>query len=200
MPVRTRPMIAALLLLLVTTMAATAAELLPGAASDDPIWTDKPVRVDRSKQTYERLAVDHVMTPLRIPVSSRVTVLDSTSFRDGGRLYVLTNAVAVDAKRFCRGQGGAIAVCGQKARIVLRQLVANRTLFCEQDFRVGPATFLTCTSGGKDIAQALIAAGAAWAATPEGMAAQQQAMQKKAGIWIDAECRALGRCPPVRRR
>ncbi|HEV7248270.1 MAG TPA: hypothetical protein VGN93_14920 [Shinella sp.] len=193
-------MMAWLAAFLLLPFVAAATDLRPSAASDDPIWTDKPVRVDRRKQTYERLAVEHVMTPLRIAISSRVTVLDSTSFREGDRLYVLTNAVAVEAKRFCRGEGGAIAVCGQKARIALRSLIANRTLFCQQDFRIGPAAFLTCTVRGKDIAETLIAAGAAWAATPEGVATQQRAMQQKAGIWIDADCRALGRCPPVKRR
>ena len=189
----------ALVLLLLAAAPAAAAELSPAAASDDPLWTDKPVRIDRRKQNYERLAVEHVPIPLRIRVGSRITVFDSASFRAGDRLYVLTDAVGVDPKRFCRGEGGAIAVCGQKARLALRRLVANRTLSCEEDFRVGPASFLTCTAEGKDVAEALITGGAASAATAKRAAAQKEAMRRKAGIWIDAECRSLGRCPPARR-
>ncbi len=195
-----RPWVAALLLMMLATAPAAAAELRPGVVSDDPVWTDKPVRIDRRKQTYERLAVARITIPLRIRPGSRAIFLDSTSFRDNGRLYLLTDAIAVDAKRFCRSATGTVAVCGQQARIALRRLIANRTLSCNEDFRVGSASFLTCTVGGKDIAETLVARGAAWAATPRLMPVQQEAMKQQAGIWVDAQCRSLGRCPPIRRR
>ncbi|WP_411037384.1 thermonuclease family protein [Shinella sp. BYT-45] len=187
---------AALALLLLAAVPATATELNRGPASDDPIWTDRPVRIDRRKQRYERLAVPLLPTLLRIRVSSRVNVLDSASFEDGGRLYVLTDIVPVDPSRFCRGAAGAIAVCGQQARIALRWRIANRTLSCKEDFRGGLVSFLTCRSEGKDVAEALVASGAGWAATPRLYAAQEKAMRQGTGIWMDQECLRLRRCPP----
>jgi len=195
-----RPWATAFLLLIVAMTPAAAAELRPGIVSDDPIWTDKPVHVDRQKQSFERIAVARMVVPLRIHPGSRAIVLDSTSFQTDGRLYVLTDAIAVDAKRFCRSETGAVSVCGQQARVSLRRLITNRTLFCEEDFRAGRATFLTCAVGGKDVAGALVASGAAWAATPRLMPLQQEAIRQKVGIWADPQCRSLGRCPPIKRR
>lgn len=181
----------------VLLLAALAIQGLPTTAwSDDPIWTDKPVRIDRSKQDYERVAVERRATPLGIRISSRVTVFDSTSFRENGRIHVLTAAVPVNPRRLCRSADGRIAACGQQARIHLRRLIANRTLQCTEDFRTGEVSFLSCDVGGRDLARSLVASGAAWTATPQLAAAQAEAMRQGLGIWIDAECRPLGRCPP----
>ncbi len=190
----------ALLLLLLSAAAAPAAGLEPGPTSDDPIWTDRPVRVDRKTQGYERLAVEPIVLPLRLHPTVRVTVFDSASFEDRGRLYILTDAVPVDPKRLCRDAAGTIAVCGQQARIALKRLIAGRSLTCKEDIRFAGVSFLTCAAGGRDIAETLVARGAASAATPRLAGPQRDAMREKAGIWIDAACRALGRCPPGRRR
>lgn len=189
----------ALVFLFAFTATATAAGLEPGLVSDDPIWTDKPVRIDRKKQTYERLAVEPIpLPPLRLRPTVRVTLFDSVSFQEGGQLYVLTDAVAVDPKRFCRGE--IVAACGQQARFALRRLIVNKRLTCKEDMRFASVSFVACTAGGKDIAEKLVALGAAWAATPRLASVQRDAMQRKAGIWVDAECRALGHCLPARRR
>lgn len=187
------------IVLLALAAVAEAAGLAPGLVSDDPIWTDKPVRIDRKKQTYERLAVEPIpLPPLRLRPTTRVTIFDSTSFQEGGRLYVLTDAVAVDPKRFCRGE--LVTACGQQARFSLRRLIVGKRLTCEEDIRFANLSFVTCTAGGKNIAETLVALGAAWAAAPRLAAMQQDAMRRQAGIWVDAECRALGRCPPRRKR
>lgn len=191
--------LAVMLALLAFGAMAHATGLEPGPVSNDPIWTDKPVRVDRKRQTYERLAVATVELPLRIRPTARATVFDSASFRDGGRLYVLTDAVPVDPKRFCRDGSGTVAICGQQARIALKRLIAGKSLTCEQDIRFGNVSFLTCSADGKDLAETLVAAGAASAATARLAPLQQDAMRRGAGIWVDAECRALGWCPPGRR-
>lgn len=192
--------LAQVLALLLSAVTAQAAGLESGPVSDDPIWTDKPVRIDRKAQAYERLAVEPIVLPLRLHPTARVTVFDSASFADGGRLYVLTDAVPVDPKRFCRDADGTVAVCGQQARIALRRLVAGKSLTCEEDIRFSGVSFLTCSAGGKDLAETLVATGAASAATPRLAGTQEDAMRRKTGIWIDAECRALKRCPPGRRR
>lgn len=187
---------AALGLALLQTLPALAVDLRPGAASEDPVWTDRPVRIDRSRQTYERIAVAPIVIPIRIAVSSRPTVLDGASFEDDGRLYVLTDIVPIDPQRLCRGAGGAIVVCGRRAKIILYGLVSGSVLFCKEDLRSGRVSFVTCRAKGKDLAEALVAAGLGWAATPRLQAVQDEAMRRNAGIWRDAVCLALRRCPP----
>lgn len=191
---------ALVLVLLLPAAAVHAAGLEPGPVSDDPIWTDKPMRIDRKAQAYERLAVEPIVLPLRLQPTARVTVFDSVSFADGGRLYVLTDAVPVDPKRFCRDTEGTVAICGQQARIALKRLITGKSLTCEEDIRFAGVSFLTCSAGGKDLAETLVANGAASATTPRLAGIQDDAIRRRAGIWIDAECRALGRCPPGRQR
>jgi endonuclease YncB( thermonuclease family) len=186
--------------LLLSIVAAEAAGLQPGPVSDDPIWTDKPVRIDRKTQDYERVKVERKVPPLTLKPTTRVTVFDSSSFQENGRLYVLTGAVAVNPKQLCRGDGGRIAACGQQARLFLKRLIAKRTLACREDFRMGHASFISCSVGEADLAETLVSRGAAWAATPHLDAAQQKAMAQTVGIWIDTQCRARGRCLPLKRR
>lgn len=183
-------------LALLAALPVLAAELRPGSASEEAIWTDHPVRIDRSKQTYERIAVAPIPILLRIPVSSRAVVLDGASFEDRGRIYVLTDIVPVDSKRLCRNVDGAIVVCGRRSKMLLYGLVVGRTLFCNEDFRGGRVSFVTCRSRGKDVAETLVAAGFGWAATPRLQGTQDKAMQKFSGIWRDAVCLTLRRCPP----
>ncbi|RFZ86336.1 hypothetical protein D0Y60_17330 [Shinella sp. WSJ-2] len=177
-----------------------AAGLQSGPLTDEPIWTDRPVRVDRKKQTLERVEIEQKIIPLILRPTTRVKVFDSTSFEHDGRLYVLADAVAVHPKKLCRGDDQHLVACGQQARIYFRRLIANRTLTCEQDFRLGTVSFLRCAVAETDLAQTLVTKGAAWAATPRLALQQQAAMKQRAGIWLDAECRALGRCPPPKRR
>lgn len=198
---RSRRAIAQIAALLLLPMApAQGAGLQPGPVSDDPIWTDKPVRIDRGTETYERVKVEQKIPPLTLKPTSRVTVFDSSSFQEGGRLYVLADAVAVNPRRLCRGEDRHIAACGQQARLFLKRLITNRTLACREHFRAGQAIFVSCTVRDADLAETFVSKGAAWAATSRLVASQQRAMVEKAGIWIDAECRADGRCPPQARR
>lgn len=191
---------AALLLLSLGATTLHAAGLQPGLISNDPIWTDKPVRVDRKTQDYERVVVENKIPPLTLRPTARVTVFDSTSFQDGGRLYVLTDAIAVSPRQLCRGDSGHIAACGQQARLFFKRLIANRSLICQENFRAGAAAFITCNIGEADLAETLVSKGAAWAATPRMAGVQQGAMAQTRGIWIDAECRLRGRCLPPKRR
>lgn len=191
---------AAALAVLLAAAGAMADGLPPGLVSDAPIWTEKPVRIDRRKQAYERIAVERRIMPARIRITPRVAVFDSSSFREGGHLYVLTGAVAVDPRRLCRGAGGRIAACGQQARLYLKRLITNRTLACAEDYRTGALSFVTCSLQDRDIAETLVGKGAAWAATAALRAKQDEAMRRGDGIWTDTECRAAGRCPPERRR
>jgi hypothetical protein len=193
--------VAATLLALALPAASAGADgLRPGPLSDEPIWTDRPVRVDRKVQTYERVKVERKQPSLTLRPSARVTVFDSASFQDAGRIYILTDAVAVNPKQLCRSDAGGVAACGQQARLFLKRLIAHRTLSCDVDFRAGTASFVTCRLGEADLAETLIAKGAATAARPRFAAVQERAALQAVGMWIDKACRSRGRCPPPGRR
>lgn len=192
--------IATLLLCVTSTLCAHAAGLQSGPLSDEPIWTDKPVRVDRKTQALERVAAERKTPPLVLRPTTRVKVTDSASFEQDGRFYILTDAVGVHPKQLCRGADQGLIACGQQARIYFRRLIANKMLTCREDFRIGPASYVACTVAEADLATTLVSKGAAWAATPRLMDRQKAAMTAGIGIWIDAECRHDGRCPPPKRR
>lgn len=178
-------------------MHARSSGLASGTLSDDPIWTDRPVRVDRKNQNYEPAPVEREKAfPLRIDVSPRVTVFDSASFAENGNIYVLAGAVAVSPRRICRNDKDQISACGQQARLYLKRLISNKTLECEELVRMAAVHVVSCRIAGKDLAETLVLKGAAWSATPQTTALQSESMNQKAGIWSDPRCRALGRCPP----
>ncbi len=191
---------AAALLCLAAALSAQAQGLQPGLLSNEPVWTDKPVRIDRKKQTFERIEVERKVLPLILRPTVHVKVYDSASFEENGRFYVLTDAVAVHPKQLCRGDDQRLVLCGQQARIYFRRLIASHTLTCLEDFRLGATSFVTCAVSEVDLARTLVSKGAAWAATSRLANEQQNALSQKAGIWLDPECRALGRCPPPKRR
>ena len=191
---------AALVLLAMAVPETHAGDLGPVPVSDEPIWTDRPVRIDRKAQAYERIKVERDAPQLTLRPSARVSVFDSTSFGEEGRLYVLADVIAVAPKHLCRGENDRIAACGQQARLFLKRLIANRTLACRKNFHAGPAAFVSCRVGDADLSETLVAKGAAWAATPRLAAIQQDAMKRGAGIWMDTQCRRLERCLPQKRR
>lgn len=191
---------AAALLCLAAVFPAQAQGLQSGVLSDDPVWTDKPLRIDRKRQTFERIEVERKVLPLILRPTVHVKVYDGASFEHNGRFYVLTDAVAVHPKQLCRGDDQRLILCGQQARIYFRRLIANHTLTCLEDFRLGATSFVTCAVSEVDLARTLVSKGAAWAATSRLANEQQNALSQKAGIWLDPECRALRRCPPPKRR
>lgn len=189
----------AALFYLIVAFCVQAQGLQSGLLPDEPVWTEKPVRIDRKKQTFERIEVERKVLPLILRPSIRVKVYDGASFEENGRFYVLTDAIAVNPKQLCRSNDQRLILCGQQARIYFRRLIANQTLTCIEDFRLGSTSFVKCAVSEVDLAQTLVSKGAAWAAAPNLMDRQKTAVLQKAGIWLDAECRRRGRCLPQRR-
>jgi len=191
--------VAALLILALLAPRSQAEGLRPGLVSSDPLWTDRPVRIDPRKQAFERIEGEQKVRRFILRPTNRVQTFDSASFRDAGHLYVLSDVVAADPRQLCRRDGGSPVACGQQARLFLRRLIMNRALRCLEDFRLGTVVFVTCAIGEVDLAETIVAKGAGWAARPRLAARQQEAIASKAGLWIDAECRAEGRCKARRR-
>lgn len=190
----------ALLHLAASILVVQAQGLQPGLISNEPVWTDKPVHIDRNKQSFERIEIERKVLPLILRPTVHVKVYDGASFEENGRFYVLTDAVAVHPKQLCRDDDQRLILCGQQARIYFRRLIAKRTLTCLEDIRQGRISYVTCAVAEVDLAQTLVTKGAAWAATSRLANEQSNALLAKSGIWLDGECRSLGRCPPPRGR
>ncbi|QRM53418.1 hypothetical protein [Sinorhizobium sp. BG8] len=179
---------------LVLPVAAMGAGLPDGLLSGEQLWTDRPVRIDRAKQTFERIEIERPVLPLSLDIPSRVIVFDSTSFLHEGRIYVLNGGIAVGPRRLCHDEAQRVFTCGQQARLYLKRLIATRTLQCRELYRVAIAHFVDCYIGGRDLSEILVAKGAAWAATRSLQNAQRQSMNEGRGIWTDTECRAQAHC------
>ncbi|MDX3927615.1 MAG: thermonuclease family protein [Shinella sp.] len=153
------------------------------------------MRIDRAKQDFERIRTEPRTLPLRIKVSARAKILDGTSFEQSGAIYVLAEAIAPGANRLCRAPDGERTACGLRARVALKRLVSNRTLDCKELTSFARVRLVSCSVQEKDLAKTLVRAGLAWSATADLFSEQQEAMSTRSGIWIDAGCVALRRCP-----
>ncbi|MBW8285293.1 MAG: hypothetical protein K0M55_17010 [Rhizobium sp.] len=168
---------------------------LPYAGSQEPIWTDRPVRVDRAEQRYERVAglFDPFVTKLRIKPQAQA--FDGGSFRQDGSIYIIADVVAPDPKRICHADDGQISACGSKARAFLKSLINRRYLECRAWSVALRTWMIDCRIGHTRIAETLVASGYVRAARDADlMAVEQDAMRRRAGLWADAGCRLSRRC------
>ncbi|HSX74554.1 MAG TPA: hypothetical protein VLG73_10170 [Shinella sp.] len=99
--------VAALLVLALLAPRSQAEGLRPGLVSSDPLWTDRPVRIDPRKQAFERIEGEQKVRRFILRLTNRVQTFDSASFRDAGHLYVLSDVVAADPRQLCRRMAGA---------------------------------------------------------------------------------------------
>ena len=172
-----------------------AAKDLPYADSPEPIWTDRPVRVDPASQRYERVPglFDPFVTKIRIKPQAQA--LDGGSFRQDGMIFIIADVVAPDPKRICHADDGSIRACGSQSRAFLKSLINRRLLEC----RAWPIALQTwmidCRIGQYRVAETLVASGHVRAARDAGLiAVEQDAMRRRAGVWADAGCRLSRRC------
>lgn len=159
---------------------------------DAPLWTDEPIRIDPSKQHYERLPARKVERDSRrwVAVPFRITVLDSTSFAAGGKTYQIAGIRPVGRKRLCDAVEGGRWACGRMAAIFLGNLVRGKRLLCD----VAPAgkkiMLSHCTVGTRDIATAIVTNGYGLAERDAALLAAQAEAQKASakGLWRNPLC------------
>lgn len=168
---------------------------LPYAGSQDPIWTDRPVRVDREGQTYERIPglFDPFVTKLRIKPQAQA--FDGGSFRQDGVIFIIADVVAPDPKRICHADDGSIRACGSQSRAFLKSLINRRYLECRAWSIALDTRMIDCRIGQYRVAETLVASGYVRAARDAGLVVMEQdAMRRRAGLWADAGCRLSQRC------
>ncbi|MBP1848946.1 thermonuclease family protein [Rhizobium halophytocola] len=186
-------------LLLATTMHGAGAEerradaerRLPFARAGDRIWTDRPVRVDRDNQPYQRIPGIRYRFTLGLRAGRGVTVTDGGSFILKGTVYLLSRVFAPPPHRLCRTDEGQRFVCGARARAYLRKTILNHYLECRSDRLGRYVRLIDCRLGNLDLAQVLVESGNVRAVAGAGLeAVEAQAVASRSGTWADPLCRA----------
>lgn len=185
--------LSAFLLLFVQAAAAVQMPALSGA--DVPIWTDRPVKVDRAKQTYERIPgfSDLYTTKFRVPKNVRVH--DAASFTVDDRFYIVANVIPIDPRKLCHKDDGAIFACGMQSRASLKKLINGRYLECSATSVALKINLLDCRIGLDSVAETIVSSGFGRSAvTGHLLDLQTLAMDSSRGIWADPRCRLSGVC------
>lgn len=163
-------------------------------AAEDPIWTSKPVRVDPSKQDFQRLpslmlgleGAESISFPIRIDMH------DSASFSANGVEYQLKDLKGVAANRLCSSETGARWPCGAQASIFVSNLFRGKTLVCKVEQTPARVMLSGCRTTRMRVPQEIVAQGFAFPSSGESdlEAALMRARLRRAGVWKDAACAA----------
>lgn len=168
-----------------------------GRAEEAPLWTDKPVRVDRSRQSFDRIADQPSPPaqksdayPLKLAIEPGLKILDSASFSAKSGRYRIASLQGVAANAVCSDPTGRRWACGLQARLALRKLLVGATLYCRVADETADLTAVECRRYGKDIGESLVEGGQAFALPGSTHAeTEAQARSRSVGIWADAACR-----------
>ncbi len=185
------PLVAATVLVFAPGRSASAGDPPPPrSGTEPPIWTNVPTRIDRDRETRERIE-----PPPGPPVEPRLVirgdarVVDATTIAVDGRRLRLFGLVPVERGRICDVDGRFRWACGIHARAALGALTKDRTLRC-RILAVDPDadTVVDCLSQDRSISERLVEGG--WAeldtdgrATPALAAARARAERDGRGIW-----------------
>lgn len=162
------------------------AQLRPPAATP-PIWTQVPTRIDRSKDTRERVEIPAPPPGFVVAGDARTDAAGRLII--GGRSHRLVGLVPIEPDRLCSTADGRRWACGVRARAQLSGLVIGKTLRCHH---VGdPAAaepVVDCRVRERSVTESMISAGlgdldAEGAAIAHLATAREAARRARIGIW-----------------
>lgn len=155
-------------------------------------WTDRPVRVDRSAQDYERLPRLTLGLEggqiIRFPF--RLDMHDSASFAADGKEYVLTDLMPVARDRLCTTLQGMRWPCGRNAAIYVNNLFRGRSVTCKSEQLQGRIGLSQCRTPSLHFSYDIVAKGFAFP-SGDGTDLEQAlaaAKLRRQGIWQDRGC------------
>lgn len=135
--------------------------------AEEPIWTDRPVRIDRSTQQFERIpavgprAAASAPTVPSIVIGKDIKVIDAANFITSGRSYRIAGIAGLEPNQICRDDLGRRWACGVRSRATLRALLQHPLTRCvEEDADATPIT-ISCTRAGRKLADYMIDRGIA---------------------------------------
>ncbi len=171
--------------------------VLPRAAhaDDAPVWTAKPVRIDRTKQNLERLPplnkIEERRYVLQVPRSPEMP--NGGSFYIGDNLYILRNIIVPPSKSLCLGRHNRLWTCGRHAYASLRYLISNKSLDCAKTAIAQKTYLIECRINALDPEALLVTKGLAIAISRRELLDQQfQAKQSRRGLWESDSCLYAG--------
>ena len=178
--------------LLVFTGLIFAGDLSVGLASDDVLWPETPIRIDRSKQHYPRLPAVQTAIDRRIliDVPSRIVVIDSARFSANNITYQIADIRGVQPKRLCvNSVDGGRWGCGRMGAILISNLVRGKRLLCDSAARGAVTVLQRCASGKKDVAEEILSRGYGQVSETSPLAKiQSDARKAGAGLWRNPRC------------
>ena len=179
-------------LFLCLAFATAHAEETPRSSPTDepaPIWVPVPTRIDRDKETRER--IDPAPSTDVVP---RILVRNArgdgpAALRIDGRRHRLFGLAEIDPGRICTATDGRRWACGLRARAVLSTLVGGRALLC-RGIETGDAVdpVIDCLTRDRSLSEWMVAEGwaeldAAGATDPVLAAARAAAERDGLGLW-----------------
>ena len=129
-------------------------------------WTDRPIRIDRSRETRERLPArssidgeDGARTLLRVDTFPRLA--DDVSFGAEGRRWRLAHVALPERARVCPREVGPGWACGLRAWAEVSAFLAGKRLRCAEVKEVegAPVPALDCAFRNVSVAETLVAKG-----------------------------------------
>ncbi|MCE1238275.1 MAG: hypothetical protein LWW93_18140 [Hyphomicrobiales bacterium] len=177
---------------LVTTAALLVCPVLSVAAEEEDgrLWTDRPTRVDRSRETRERLpARSEILdgaSRFALHVDEFPRIDGDASFLAEGRRWRIAHVELPKRSHLCPNAAGAVWACGLRAWATFGGLIADRTLLCRNVGEpVFPAQPVECWIREKSVAETLLAGG--WAdpaadAPEDLIAARRRAARARRGL------------------
>lgn len=118
------------------------------------VWTLTPVRVDPSKQTYERLPTPPDPYPVKFRADRSVRVLDNVTFERKGKRYRVSDAPVVARNQVCV-EGGKRYACGLRAFKALDNAIRGKYLECRIGTEIDAVATAECRVNGRDLATIL---------------------------------------------
>lgn len=122
-----------------------------------PVWTSIPVRVDRSKQNYERIASRDPVDayPLKFRAGTKFIVIDGATFEANGTRIVLAGVKPLARQEVCQSAGKRTA-CGTRAFVIMTKALRGKFVDC----RAVTDGLFECRSNGRNLSQLLAAVNA----------------------------------------
>lgn len=158
--------------------------------SERPIRDVTPPGMTRAFRSDGDIAANTARQPLKAPVQfADVSIRNDGTFVSEGVHMRLFGIALPERSRICRNRDGARTVCGQRAFLTLRALLAGRLLACDYKDEGQPRQVL-CLIDDKDAGLTLIEQG--WADVAPAvddrayLAARDAARVRGIGIWADA--------------